>query len=123
MNLVGCLLESIYLAVPYQRLVEDLAGFYQLQKRRATDTVHRSPQVPDGLAERLRLRSVRLQTIHPLMDTLMQNRHLSAQIVRIFHLGSPSGFGRKALHPKYIRARNRGPTFSPGCVEQTLHPK
>ena len=44
-------------------------------------------------------------------DILLQLRHTRAQILRIFHLGPLSGFGRKWLHPKYIRARNRGPSL------------
>ena len=64
-----------------------------------------------GFAIRLvTTRRVGLQAILPAQDIFLQHRHTSAQILRIFHPGPPSGFGRRSLHPKYFRPRNRGPS-------------
>ena len=102
-------------------VVGDLTRLRQSLKTRPTDVVQPGPQLFYRLTKRGRSPWFGLHAMLPPEDIFLQLRHTSAQILRIFHPGPPSGFGRMSLHPKYIRARSWGPTSMKKCVNQNPH--
>ncbi len=110
--LVDHLLEAVDLTAVDHGVVGDFARLRQPLETDSTEVVQRLSQLAHLLAKVLRSGVRRLQPMLPLEDIFLQLGQASAKILRIFHLGPLSGFGRKCLHPKVHSCPDLGSPFS-----------